>query len=439
MSHLDIDIPYQPRWYQKQLEEAIFKQNKKRALIVWHRRAGKDIECLQIMLLAMLQKVGTYYYFFPTFRQARAVLWDGIDESGNRIIDMIPRQCIDGKPNETQMKIRLLNGSLFQLIGTDNYDSIAGTNPTGCIFSEYSLQDPTCWEMIISPILVKNGGWAIFNGTPRGKNHQYKLDLIARDNQDKWYYQKLSIEDTKLIPLEAIEQERREGKSEEIIQQEYYCSYDRGIEGSYYGKLIEKARTEGRLGKVAYDPRGMVNTYWDIGYGDSTAIIFGQQIGSEFRIIDFYENQGEAVSHYIKHIQDKPYVYGQHFFPHDAGSHSLQTGKTLQQVARELGLQAVILDRDDLEVGIEATRALLSVCYIDEQKCSHLIKCLENYHKKYNDKMNCYSSTPVHDWSSHAADCARYCAMARETYGSRGVNTLSPQKIKDMRMKYLGY
>ena len=399
---MQIDISYKPRWYQKELENAIFDDKKKRALIVWHRRAGKDIECLQLMLKAMLGKVGLYYYFFPTFRQARAVIWDGIDESGSRIIDAIPRSVIDGKPNETQMKIRLLNGSLFQLVGTDNFDAIAGTNPCGCVFSEYSLQDPTCWEMIISPILVKNGGWAVFNGTPRGKNHQYKLDLIARDNPDKWYYNKLTIEDTKLIALEDIDQERKEGKSEELIQQEYYCSYDRGVEGSYYGKILDATRKDGRIGRIAYEPRSMVNTYWDIGYGDSTSIVFSQQVGTEFRIIDFYESQGEAFAHYAKVLQGKPYVYGQHYFPHDAGSHSLQTGKNLQQIAREQGISAIILDRDDIEIGIEAARSLLAVCYIDETKCSHLLKCLENYHKKYNDKMGCYSTTPVHDWSSHA-------------------------------------
>lgn len=438
MSIQTITLPYAPRKYQFEFEEAMNSEGKTRALLVWHRRCGKDLACLNFLILKMLEKVGTYYYLFPTFRQARAVIWDGIDEKGNKLLNAFPKELIDGKPNETQMKIRLINGSLFQLIGTDNFDAVAGTNPCGCVFSEYSLQDPTCWTLIIRPILRKNGGWAVFNGTPRGKNHQYDLDVIARSNPDRWFYQKLTVEDTGLISEEDLDQERREGVSEEIIQQEYYCSYDRGIEGAYYGKLMDIASKEGRIGNVPYEPRSNVNTAWDIGFGDATSIIFWQQIGAEVRIIDFYESQGEGLPHYVKIIQSKPYVYGTHYFPHDAGAGSIQTGKTLQQVARELGLQTVVLPRDDQQIGIDAARSLIPMCYFDEKKCAHLIKCLQNYHKKFNDKMNCYSSTPVHDWASHAADAFRYAAMARQFYGS-GPNCLTAEKIKEMRLKNYGY
>lgn len=437
MTIVTIDLPYRPRWYQAAFEEAMFS-GKRRAMLVWHRRAGKDIATLNFMVNQMAKNKGVYYYFFPTFRQARAVIWDGIDESGRKILSAFPKELIDGKPNETQMKIKLINGSLFQLVGTDNYDAIAGTNPRGCVFSEYSLQDPTCWQMIISPILVKNKGWAVFNGTPRGKNHQYDLDVVARANPDVWYYQKLTIDDTKLITHDQIEQERREGKNEEIIQQEYWCSYDRGIDGSWFGRAVEKARREGRIGRIAYEPRTPVNTYWDIGVGDSTAIIFAQQVGTEFRLIDYYENQGEGITHYVKNLQGRPYIYGEHYFPHDAGSRSLQTGTSLQAIAAELGLKAIVLERDNFEYGIEMARNLLATCWIDETKCAHLLKCLESYHKKFNDKMNVYSDMPIHDWSSHGADSFRYCAVAKTKYG-KGTGSLDKTKINDMRQRNLGY
>jgi hypothetical protein len=438
MTTQTIDLAYEPRDYQETFENAMFK-GKKRALLVWHRRAGKDIACLNFMVNEMLKKVGIYYYLFPTHKQARKVIWDGIQEDGQRIIHTaFPKALIEGLPNQTEMKIRLKNGSLFQLVGTDNYDSLAGTNPCGVVLSEYSLQDPVVWELILKPILLKNGGWAVFNGTPRGKNHQYDLDVLCRSHPEVWFYQKLSVEDTSLITPEQIQQVRDEGTSEEIIQQEYYCSYERGVEGSYYGRLIDRARGEGRIGHVPYEPRSPVNTYWDIGFGDSTSIIFAQDIGSECRIIDFYESHGESIAHYIKVIKDKPYVYGKHYLPHDAGSGSLQTGTTLQMRARELGLDAIVLARDNVEMGIEAARAMLAVCLIDERKCSHLLKCLENYHKKFNDKMNVYSQTPVHDWSSHAADSLRYMAIARLEYGNHNHN-LSKDKLKEMRMRNLGY
>ena len=438
MTVQEVNLSYSPRDYQAKFENAMFK-GCKRALLVWHRRCGKDIACLNFMVNEMLKRVGVYYYIFPTHKQARKVIWDGIQEDGTRIIHQaFPKAIIDGLPNQTEMKIRLKNGSLFQLVGSDNYDSLAGTNPCGVVLSEYSLQDPVVWELILKPILLKNGGWAVFNGTPRGKNHQYDLDVLARAHPEVWFHQMLTVEDTDLITLDQIQQVRDEGTSEEIIQQEYYCSYDRGIEGSYYGKLIDRARREGRIANIPYEPRSPVNTYWDIGFGDSTSIVFAQNVGGECRIIDYYESNGESIAHYIKILQSKPYVYGQHFFPHDAGSGSIQTGTTLQMRARELGLQTIILGRDNLEMGIEAARSMLSVVFIDERKCSHLIKCLENYHKKFNDKMNVYSTIPVHDWSSHAADSIRYMAMARLEYGNQNQN-LSSDRIKEMRVRNLGY
>ena len=412
---------------------------KRRALLVWHRRAGKDIAALNFMVNEMVKKVGIYYYFFPTFRQARTVIWDGIDRDSHKIIDAFPRALI-AKKNETTMKIELVNGSIFQMVGTDNFDAIAGTNPIGCVFSEFSLQNPQVWRLIVSPILNQNGGWAVFVGTPRGKNHQYELDETARENPQTWFYSKLTIDDTKLLTKEDVQRIMdEEGISEETAQQEYWCSYDRGQDGTYYGRLLSNMRDEGRVGIVSYDPSSTVSTAWDIGFGDSTSIVFWQVIGTEVRIIDFYENNGESIGHYIKIIRDKPYLYNAHYVPHDAGSSSIQTGMTLQKVMLELGLQTTLIPREtSIEPGIEAVRVTLATCYIDEKKCKYLIKCLENYHRKFNDKMNCYSDTPCHDWSSHCADSVRYMATAKNLFG-KGGKTLTPDSIKDMRQRNLGY
>lgn len=372
----------------------------------------------------------------PSYAQAKKVIWDAITIDGFKILDYFPSQIVKEK-HKQDLKITLTNGSIFQLIGSDNIDSLVGTNPKIIVFSEYAIQQKAVWDYL-RPILKINGGVAIFISTPRGKNHFYDIVLTAKDNLDYWFYEALTVDDTGVLTQADIEQERKEGMSEEMIQQEYYVSFDRGVDGSYYGKILDEARRAGRIGRVDYEPRSVVQTAWDIGYGDSTAIVFWQDVGSECRIIDCYEAHGEGIAHYVKYLQTKPYVYGKHYMPHDAGSGSIQTGTSLQRVAADLGLQTVILPRDDIEVGIESARSMLSVAYIDEIKCKHLIKCLENYHKRYNEKLNVYSSSPEHDWSSHASDSIRYAAMARQMYGKTGTNYLTPDKIREMRIKAMG-
>jgi hypothetical protein len=429
---LTIDIPYRfdPRPYQLHVLQAL-DSGFKRGVLCWHRRSGKDLTIFNWVIKKLLTEVCTCFYILPTYSQAKKVIWDSITIEGFRFFDYIPDEIVLSK-NKQELKINLVNGSTLQLIGSDNIDSLVGTNPKIIVFSEYAIQSPAAWDYL-RPILDVNKGYAIFISTPRGKNHFYDLLSMARANKDKWFSEVLTIKDTNVLNEEDMEQAKKEGMSDELIQQEFYCSFSRGVEGSYYGKLIEKARDDGRICNVAWEPRSLVNTAWDHGFGDSTSIVFWQDVGGEVRIIDAYENFGEGISHYVKHIQGKPYAYGAHYFPHDAGSGSIQTGKTTQGIAEELGLKTTLLPRPhDISAGIEFTRSLLNICFIDENKCRHLIKCLENYHKKYNEKTQAYSETPTHDWTSHMADAARYMATARVEYG-RGPGSMTPEKLMQMK------
>jgi phage terminase large subunit len=427
---LEVELAFQPRPYQLPIIKAL-NSGIKRAVFVAHRRAGKDILAFNWAIFQLLLNPGwTAFHILPTYNQAKKVIWDANTNESKRLLDYIPPEVIESK-NGQEMKIRFTNGSLYQLIGSDNIDSLVGTNPKIIIFSEYAIQSPVAWEYL-SPILDVNKGYALFISTPRGKNHFYDLVNMARNNP-KWYCEILSIKDTNVLTEDDINNLRAEGKSEELIQQEYYCSFNRGVEGSYYGKLIEKARNDRRICNVPYETRSPVHTAWDIGYGDSTSITFWQEIGGEIRIIDFYENNGEGIAHYAKVIQSKPYTYGTHYMPHDAGSGSIQTGRTLQDVAYEQGLKTTVLEREtDISIGIEATRSLLSIAIIDETKCSHLLKCLENYHKKFNEKTNSYGEQPVHDWTSHAADSVRYMANARIQFG-RGLGSMNKEKLDQLK------
>lgn len=384
---------------------------------------------------ALVDTPGTYYYILPNYRQGKKVIWDNIDESGRRLINYIPKAFLDGKPNETEMKLKLRNGSVIQVVGSDNPDSIRGTNPKGVVLSEYAFQTPSIWFEILSPILSKNGGWAVFNTTPLGRNHAYDLWNAVQDSQ-YWYTRKLTIEDTNLISQETIAQEMSEGKSEETIRQEYYCDFNRGIDGTFYGRIIAKAREAKRIGIVPYDPETPVTTAWDLGFGDATSIVFAQINGKTVRIIDYYEAQGEPLEHYIKIIQSKPYVYGKHFLPHDAGKGSLETGRSLSHSANALGLKHIVLKNLPLAYGIDKTRSLLVNAWIDEKNCKALIKSLEFYHKQYNEKMQCYSDTPVHDFASHGCDAVRYLALGIEQSGSDVAGGITANQLNEWREKY---
>lgn len=418
---INIILPhkYNARDYQLPFWQAM-KAGTKRAVLVWHRRAGKEKTCWNYLIMKACQKVGIYYYFFPHFSQGRKILWDGVDKDGFRLLHHIPIPLILGNPNSTEMKIRLKNGSLIQVIGTNNIDSIVGTNPIGCVFTEYSLQDPRAWSLI-RPILVENEGWAVFNFTPRGANHGKELYDMALKNPE-WFCQLLTVQDTGVVSEADIQAERDSGMSEDFIQQEFYCSFTLGIEGSYYAKYMQDCRDEGRLGNVPWEEQQRVYTAWDLGYGDSCAIIFYQICGQEVHVIDYYENHGEGLPHYAGVLKDKRYIYAGHFAPHDIESHAFSSGLSAREVGADLGIRFTTLPTLKLRIedGIEALRGIFPRLWFDDLKCKHLIKCLENYRKEFDTRLETYKERPRHDKYSHGADAMRYLAIAVKRHVDAG-------------------
>jgi hypothetical protein len=417
-----IRIPYnfEPRKYQLPLFRA-FDEGKKRAVIVWHRRAGKDISLLNILLKGAIRRVGVYYYFFPTYQQGKKILWKGMTREGRRFLDYIPKALIR-KKNETEMSIELMNGSIIQVVGTDNIDSIVGTNPVGCIFSEYSLQNPKAWTFM-RPILAENGGWAIFNFTPRGKNHAYDLHEMAKNN-DKWFVSCLTIKDTGVIKSEVIEEERASGMSEDMILQEYYCSYEAAIEGSYYARQIKFLEENDRIIDNIYDKNLKVHTAWDLGVADSTSIWFFQIYKNEIRIIDFYENSGEGLEHYIEVCKNKPYKYDKMIAPHDIKVREFTSGQSRIEVARQKGINFDIAPQLPVIDGIESVRRTLKRCWFDKTKTKEGLNCLRSYHKAYDEKKKVFKSRPEHDWSSHGSDAFRYLAVSLEDIEHKKTKTI---------------
>ena len=406
---MEINIPYKfkPRDYQLPMLKAL-DGGKKRVFALHHRRAGKDVTLWNMVIKKAIEKKGLYFYFLPQYTQAKRIIWDGITNDGMRFLDYCPKE-IRKSTNATELKIELINGSIIQLIGTDHYDAIRGTNPIGCVFSEFAFQNPQAWE-VVKPILRVNGGWAVFNTTPNGKNHAYDMFEMAKDDDD-WFCEKLTIDDTKVLDGQDIERERKEGMTEEMIQQEYFCSFDIGALGSYYSSLVQKARTENRICSVNYQTGVKVDTYWDLGRNDQTSIIFVQQIGKEIRVIDFYENSGYDIGHYLDIIRDKKYSYGYTYLPHDARQERLEAKKSIEDQVRDAGFNVKIIDQAPVPTGIQQLRKIFPQLWFDKEKCGHLIRCLENYHKEWDEKAKVFKQTPKHDWSSHAADAMRYVAM----------------------------
>lgn len=404
-----ITIPHNftPRDYQLPLYRAM-DSGYTRALTVWHRRAGKDKSLWNLIIKKAFDRVGVYYYFFPTYSQGRKVIWDGIDRDGFRFLDHIPAE-VRAATNATEMKIELANGSIIQIIGTDKYDSIMGTNPVGCVFSEYSLQNPAAWDFI-RPILRENGGWAVFNYTPRGKNHGHKLYQMACRNDD-WYTQLLTVDDTTVLTAADINAERDAGMSEDMIQQEFYCSFDAAIQGAYYGDQIRLAHKEGRITNVPWEATLPVQTWWDLGVGDATAIWFTQSVGKEIRFIDYEEHSGEGLPFYAKLLSEKPYTYNEHWAPHDIRVRELGSGRSRIDQAADLGIHFNIVPNISIDDGIQAARSLFNRCWFDQTRCELGINALSSYRKEYDEKNQTYKVRPVHDWASHCGDAFRYFAV----------------------------
>jgi len=412
-----IEIPYnwQPRDYQLPLWKKLVNENYKRAVYIWHRRAGKDLFGFNFLVReAIMNTPGTYWHVFPFYKQGRKAIWNETDLQGRKYLDYIPRQLIK-KINNQEMIIEFHNGSIYQIVGTDNVDDLRGAGIKGAIFSEYSEHRPTAWATI-RPMIMAANGWAIFNFTPKGQNHAFSLYNMAKDDKS-WFTQIITVDDTmgQVYTKESLEQAKKEdlaeGKTLDFINQEYYCSFYNAIEGAYYSEQIKKAEEENRVCNLPYESNVQVDTFWDIGVRDEMAIVFCQQIGKEIRIIDYIEDTNKGLDHYIKLVKEKPYIYRSHNAPHDIVVREASDGRTRIEKAYELGIQFNIVPNIGKAEGINEVRAIFNKCWFDKKKTKKLLNALRNYKRKYNEIKECFEEKPYHNWASNGADSFRYLAV----------------------------
>lgn len=410
---------FKPRSFQLPFCDALENKGYKKLLAVFPRRAGKDLMCWNLMIRQAVRKVGTYFYMLPTYRQAKLVIWDSITNDSVSFLSFIPKELIVST-NSQEMKITLSNGSIIQLLGSDSFDSIVGSNPRMIVMSEYALCDPRSLSFF-RPILHGNGGILMCISTPRGRNHLFDLAEIAKHNPNEWFYQHLTLEDTQHISWEEIQKEIASGEiSEDLAMQEYFCSFDMGVEGAYYAKYIDKMRLNNQITQVPWEPAFKVSTAWDLGVRDATCIIWYQKVGQTIRIIDCYEKNKEGLEHYAAIINNKPYSYDRHWAPHDIAVKEFGSGLTRLEKARQLGIKFESRDNGtrsalpqiSIEDGIEACRSAFAKIWIDEVRCAPLIKALENYRQEFDSKRKVYRDRPLHDNNSHFADAFRYLVLS---------------------------
>ena len=440
MTRQVVQLPHKfvARNYQTELMQAMLIDGFRHAYYVCHRRAGKDKACLNIMVAAAMRRVGTYLYLFPQHNQARRVIWKGIDGSGMRFLDHIPKSLILGKPNSTEMSVPLINGSIIQFGGSNNVDALMGTNPVGIVSSEYPLHHPNT-RGYLNPILVENRGWEILQGTPRGKGPAHQLFSLALKDEE-WFVKSLTVEDTRkndgspVITLEDIEAERRVGMAEELIRQEYYCDWNVGVQGAYYTRDLDLAEYEGRIKMWEINKNLPVYTFWDIGISDATSIWFLQPDGWDLKMVYYYEKTGEGFDHYARVLLDLSEKYGfkykYHYAPHDIRSRQWGgTARSAISLARDSGIHFLITPNVSIDDGLQATMALFPRVWFHVEHCHLGLEALRNACREYDEVNRTYKDKPLHNWASHAHDSFRYfCVVWREQFTQPEMN--QPIKYK---------
>lgn len=439
MGIVDVTIPYKPRRWAVPFHASL----KRKMVLVLHRRAGKTVgvlnhhqryamdDALEAKRLRTLEPSFTdrhlkdllagrhYGHILPTYRQAKLVAWDKLKHYASTIPG--------AEPNEVDLLIRYPNGNKLQLFGADNPDSLRGPAFSGLSFDEYSQHPPNIYSEVLSKALADHLGYAIFAGTIKGKNQLYRTYQAGKDDPE-WFSlwqdvdQSLATEDdaATIAIRRAMQDDKADVENGLVTQaefdQEWYLSPEAAIKGAIFGTLIAAARKEGRIGRVPYDPTVRVDTAWDLGVGDSTAIWFVQSdYAGSVRVIDYYEATGEGIPHYAQVLQRKGYVYRTHWAPHDIENREFSTGRTRLETARGLGIGFTVLPRTGLDDGIHAARMLLPKCAFDEKKCEAGLEALTQYRWAFNEQLREMKSAPVHDWASHGADAFRYLALGQYT------------------------
>jgi hypothetical protein len=424
MAKINVTLP-NPKWRPRPHQENLWRfleQGGKRAMAVWHRRAGKDEICLHHAAASMGRRPGNYWHCLPEYQQGRKAIWHAVNaHTGKRRIDEAFPIPVRAVTNENEMFIRFHNGSTWQVVGSDRYDATLGAGPAGIVYSEFALSNPSAWAYH-RPMLEENDGWAAFITTPRGRNHAFEMSKHAAASPG-WFYELLTIDDTQQMNLTQLAATLEEYKAlygidfgEAQFRQEYYCDWASAMLGSYYASEMAALRAEGRILPVEALPGEAVNRAWDIGVGDDTSIWWWQVQGTQIAILDHYAASGVGVEHYrdvvFERHSQRGWAHGTDYVPHDAKIKEWGSGRTRIETMQMLGLKPALVPLATLDDGINAVRRTLPLCLFHPRTEQGGISALEQYCREWDDDKKCFKPSAIHNWTSHPSDSFRYLAQA---------------------------
>ena len=413
---------YQPR----SVFVPLHNRDKRWTVVVAHRRCGKTVAMCADLVIGALETAlpkPQFAYMAPQRDQAKRVAWAYLKD--------LTRPMWSKPPNESELKITINNGhgqeSTIYVAGADNYDALRGMYFDGVVLDEVGQIRPSAWYKVLRPALSDRRGWAIFAGTPAGKNMFWNLREEARMNPDSHMLIELPASKTGIIHPDELRDAKAQ-MTEEAFLVEYECSFDAAVPGAYYAKQVGDAYNEGRIGKYPVDPEVPVHLVADLGYTDSCSWWGWQETLDGYRVVEFMEDDNQPIKHYIDWVKSRPYKVGHVYLPHDAKAKSLQTGKSIVEQFLQNGIQPRLVPEMSLQDGIEAARLILPECFFDEEPTYEGLDHLRAYMREWDERTQTYRNKPKHDQHSHASDSFRYLALAarkpsRKSHGGHKISS----------------
>ena len=399
-----IEIAYKPRDQQLKIHEAV--DNHRFTVVVAHRRMGKTVSAINHLIKAAIEckkPNPRFAYIAPTYAQSKRVAWDYLLEF---------TRPLGATANISELRVDFW-GRRISLYGSDNANSLRGQFFDGVVLDEIGDQNPKIWNEVIRPALTDRNTddaptWCLFIGTPKGKNHFADFRDRAQ-TAEGWKLLEFRASQTNIIPEKELWAARKE-MGEDKYQQEFECSFNAAVEGSYYGQIINDLETKSRITTIDRDDLCKSFVAWDLGMGDSTCLWICQIAGKEVRLIDCIENHGVGLDWYVSWLRENKYEGFAQILPHDVEVRELGTGRSRKEVLQEAGLEITVAPRLSVADGIQAVRRLLPRCWFDH-KTKPGLDAIRNYRREYNEKQQVFYDKPLHDWSSHYSDAFRYLAI----------------------------